>query len=249
MIDDHINIRVGAMPPRFASLDESIRNNVNEMRKIRGSYENFCQEIQFKSTRIDTVTNMLKYLNSVASASQIPSSINLDIEDPVFQQIAVGDLVSTIKLTNKLNALRFGEQHDTIITVRAGEPISYATVDRLLSAGVDVIVPKLTVHGADAAVDFHFKKIKGDQYPSYLIDKNKTDFVLASVGQLHIPLTPQQHKIAHCVAKRGLSNKQIAKQFDIGESTVKLHIGLILKKYGIQNRTQLALAMTTGLQA
>jgi two-component system nitrate/nitrite response regulator NarL len=43
------------------------------------------------------------------------------------------------------------------------------------------------------------------------------------------------------VTNRGASNKMIAKTLNISESTVKLHIGTILKKFGVRNRTQLAI--------
>lgn len=56
-----------------------------------------------------------------------------------------------------------------------------------------------------------------------------------------IKLTDRQTQVLRLVQSRGSSNKQIARMLDISESTVKLHIGSILKKYGLTNRTQLAL--------
>jgi len=55
-----------------------------------------------------------------------------------------------------------------------------------------------------------------------------------------ISLTPRQKQIFELVSKRGASNKVIAKTLNITESTVKLHMGAILKKYNVKNRTQLA---------
>lgn len=54
-------------------------------------------------------------------------------------------------------------------------------------------------------------------------------------------LTPRQRQILALISKRGSSNKVIAKTLNISESTVKLHLGNIFKKYGVRNRTQLAL--------
>jgi len=56
-----------------------------------------------------------------------------------------------------------------------------------------------------------------------------------------ISLTSRQSQILQLVQDRGASNKTIAKMLGITESTVKLHIGAVLKKYGVRNRTQLAL--------
>lgn len=54
-----------------------------------------------------------------------------------------------------------------------------------------------------------------------------------------IVLTPRQAQIANLVSTRGASNKVIARILNISESTVKLHMGAILKKYGVKSRTQL----------
>lgn len=55
-----------------------------------------------------------------------------------------------------------------------------------------------------------------------------------------INLTRRQQQIFDIVVSRGSSNKHIAKLLNLSESTVKLHIGAILKKHGLKNRTQLA---------
>lgn len=59
-------------------------------------------------------------------------------------------------------------------------------------------------------------------------------------SQNTINLTPRQRQIFNLVASRGASNKVIAKMLNISESTVKLHMGALLKKYKVRNRTQLA---------
>lgn len=68
--------------------------------------------------------------------------------------------------------------------------------------------------------------------------KKKTLKVVSSTNKIF--LTPRQEQIANLVSTRGSSNKVIARTLGISESTVKLHMGAILKKYGVKNRTQLA---------
>ncbi len=58
-------------------------------------------------------------------------------------------------------------------------------------------------------------------------------------------LTPKQSEVLLWI-QRGLSNKQIAKRMGIAESTVKLHVGAVLEKHGVRNRTQLAMYSTQG---
>lgn len=62
-----------------------------------------------------------------------------------------------------------------------------------------------------------------------------------------VKLSDRQYEIFTLVAKRGLTNKQVANRLDIAESTVKNHVSDILKQFGLQNRTQLALANETDI--
>jgi len=60
-------------------------------------------------------------------------------------------------------------------------------------------------------------------------------------------LTDRQRGILRCIC-RGYSNKIIARTFDITESTVKIHVKVILRKIGVKNRTQAAIwAVQNGL--
>lgn len=52
-------------------------------------------------------------------------------------------------------------------------------------------------------------------------------------------LTQREHQILLCVA-RGLSNKTIARELELAEGTVKVHIKAILRKLDLANRTQAA---------
>jgi DNA-binding NarL/FixJ family response regulator len=62
-------------------------------------------------------------------------------------------------------------------------------------------------------------------------------------------LSERESQVLRLVA-RGRANKQIARELDIAQSTVKSHVGSILGKLGLDSRTQLALyAARTGLVA
>lgn len=54
-------------------------------------------------------------------------------------------------------------------------------------------------------------------------------------------LTDRQQEVFDLIAKRGLSNKQIARVLNISESTVKIHVSAVMKNLCVRNRTQLAL--------
>jgi DNA-binding CsgD family transcriptional regulator len=53
-------------------------------------------------------------------------------------------------------------------------------------------------------------------------------------------LTPRQQDVLELLG-RGLANKCIARQLDMQESTVKVHVRQIMHKLGVSNRTQVAL--------
>ena len=53
-------------------------------------------------------------------------------------------------------------------------------------------------------------------------------------------LSPRELEVLEGL-KKGLPNKQIARQLDITEATVKVHVKSILRKTGVRNRTQVAM--------
>ncbi|SMC28411.1 two component transcriptional regulator, LuxR family [Andreprevotia lacus DSM 23236] len=62
-------------------------------------------------------------------------------------------------------------------------------------------------------------------------------------------LTPREREIVQCLA-RGESNKEIARNLDVAESTVKIHVQNILKKLNLNSRVQVAVyAVEHGLNA
>ena len=54
------------------------------------------------------------------------------------------------------------------------------------------------------------------------------------------PLTPRERQVLELIA-RGMSNKRIALELGIAEKTVKTHVGHVLAKLGVSDRTQAAL--------
>jgi len=54
------------------------------------------------------------------------------------------------------------------------------------------------------------------------------------------PLSPREREVLQLIA-RGHSNRQIARNLEIGEQTVKTHVRSILTKLGLQDRVQAAI--------
>lgn len=70
--------------------------------------------------------------------------------------------------------------------------------------------------------------------------REKLDPNLEDVTRRIASLTPQQATILRYIAG-GKLNKQIAYELSIAETTVKAHLTAIMRKLGVQNRTQAAL--------
>jgi DNA-binding NarL/FixJ family response regulator len=62
----------------------------------------------------------------------------------------------------------------------------------------------------------------------------------------NLKLTNRQYEIFNLVSRRGLSNNKISRLLSIDESTVKYHVGNIMKKFGVRNRNQLILCNFSG---
>jgi DNA-binding NarL/FixJ family response regulator len=59
-------------------------------------------------------------------------------------------------------------------------------------------------------------------------------------------LTPRESDVLRAAA-RGLSNKEIARELDLAEVTIKLHLSAIFRKMGVRSRTEAAMmAAKTG---
>jgi two-component system nitrate/nitrite response regulator NarL len=63
-----------------------------------------------------------------------------------------------------------------------------------------------------------------------------------SKGSLLAKLTGREHEILKLIAK-GLSNKLIARELDISDGTVKVHVKHVLKKLGLKSRVEAAVWM------
>jgi len=84
------------------------------------------------------------------------------------------------------------------------------------------------------------KIIEGDfAMPSKISEMLKKD-KKAPEKPDNLRLTTRQQQIYNLIVDKGASNKVIGRMLSISESTVKLHMTTILKKYGVRSRTQLA---------
>ena len=58
-------------------------------------------------------------------------------------------------------------------------------------------------------------------------------------------LTKRQQEVLDWI-QQGESNKHIAQRLNLTEASIKFHLGVLFKKHGVKNRTQLILSTTKG---
>lgn len=80
---------------------------------------------------------------------------------------------------------------------------------------------------------------------SALIDEFEADLVGVPSSHGRVTLTARQREVAGLLTK-GLSNREIASQLAIGEKTVEQHVEAIIRRLGVRNRTEAAVAFATG---
>jgi DNA-binding CsgD family transcriptional regulator len=73
-----------------------------------------------------------------------------------------------------------------------------------------------------------------------VLASNYRDFVASKISTDQSNLTDRERQILRCLLN-GYSNKLIARQLDITEGTVKVHLKTLMKKIAAVNRTQAAL--------
>lgn len=150
---------------------------------------------------------------------------------------------SALEIVNMVETLKklVGLNYNITITIGITKQTSFQLVKDLQKSNIFGLIP--------AHSDFGFEEnVKGlraqwaniPYWPKHIIKqlpgfKNKKNETSSNVK-----LTPRQKQVYSMVSKRGATNKIIAKTLNISESTVKLHMGAILRKYGLRNRTQLA---------
>lgn len=111
---------------------------------------------------------------------------------------------------------------------------------RALAHGASAYIPKSSA-GTDIVAAIH-AVLNGDVWlPSGLLGGPAELKADEHAAAAHIAaLTPQQFRVMSMTAE-GLLNKQIAYELGVSEATVKAHMTAIMRKLGVNNRTQVAM--------
>jgi len=136
-----------------------------------------------------------------------------------------------------LEAMRARGDRRAVVMLTAG--ITDRQLLSVLRAGVEGIISK---DGAeDELIDVLNKVSSGQRAvdPQFLQRALDLSLNPGEGGPLE-RLNPRERRIARLVAK-GLRNRDIGQEMNIGEGTVQVYLHAIYQKLGIDNRTELAL--------
>ena len=178
---------------------------------------------------VDVVADGLEGVKRAQSLR--PDVVLLDLHMPgVSGREAVRFIVEAAPQTHVLMLTVSEDVEDLVECLRAGAAgyllkniETEALVDALrrVAAGESVISPQMTTR---LVRGYRLQSPPEPQPP--VADKDR--------------LSPREREILACLG-RGDSNKEIARQLELSESTVKIHIQNIFKKLGLNSRVQAAL--------
>jgi DNA-binding CsgD family transcriptional regulator len=212
--------------------------------KIATTEKNNIKKFAIKHTSgnysINTsVEHLLIKLNSVKNYEDIPDTITFSYHSLIERNLDFKETLDVINLTAKLAAAKFDKRPKEIVfTGWAGDSALDDYHEKIVSAGFLGCTLSPRIYGIEAAEEATYRHTKDPSYWSPEAFSNKKIVVTESLP-LDINLTFRQHQIMTMICTQGMTNYQIARRLSLSEATVKMHIGLVLKKYGVKNRSQL----------
>lgn len=176
---------------------------------------------------IEVVGEAADGLDGVKQARQLqPDVVLLDLDMPgVSGRDAVQTMVRELPQTRVLMLTVSEDAEDLLHTLRAGaagyllkniDAEYFVDAIRRAATGESVVSPEMTG-----------KLVAGLKRPAEAAPPEKNG------------LSAREREILTVLA-RGASNKEIAREFDLAESTVKIHVQNILRKLGLNSRVQAA---------
>lgn len=127
-----------------------------------------------------------------------------------------------------------------IAVISANDDIE--TISQVMEFGANAYIPKssTTLVLVEALLCVLTGKI-------WLPNNAKTKLQKVSKEKIEIAqrvsdLTPKQFKVL-CLLKKGLKNREIARELNVTEATIKAHVGALFSKLEVKSRTQILVAV------
>lgn len=205
-------------------------------------YEDLAEVLPIMPYSSKDLTELLIKLNTETDASRLPSWIAMDLS--LLEQnncpFPVSNVVNLVQNTANLAAIRLGSRPVKLkFSGFVHTSVGAGLVEVLKQNQFVGMTCTIGGHGWEPCVEFNRDLLKEHWiWPKELINNSDQCCGMSANGTT-IRLTARQEEILRLIIYRGLSNKQIARQLGISESTVKLHCSILFEKYAVQSRTQL----------
>jgi DNA-binding CsgD family transcriptional regulator len=211
--------------------------------KEKKDIKNYLSQSTSKVVVTRGIENLLTKLNSANSFEEIPDEVQFSYNNLIERNLDFKDTLELVKLTAKLAALRFGEKPKEIIfSGFATDTIDSDSYKKLNSAGFLGCHISPMIYGIEASAEVKYCIKKDPTYWNPIVIPEKQIITSSKSMPLEITLTFRQEQILKMICEKGMTNYQMSKFLKLSESTIKMHIGILLKKYGVQSRSQLIIS-------
>ena len=223
------------LKPKGSKLNAKQKNDIKEL---------IIQQHPYGYSVSRSIEEFLKKINSANSYDEIPDKLSVSYENLISRNIDFKDTYDLINLTLRLASNRFNKKpKEILITGHAGySNIALTDCEKLIAAGFVGCTLTPMIHGTEAAEESVNRSKKDPSYWSHIATPDKKIITSSNSVPLEITLTFRQEQIFSMICK-GMTNYQIARRLSLSESTVKMHVSLILKKYKVKTRMQLVTNM------
>jgi DNA-binding CsgD family transcriptional regulator len=207
--------------------------------KLKKSIKEFMHRQNSGNCAVNnSIERFITKINNATSYDDIPDKVMFGYTSLIDRNLDFKEVFDLTNLTLKLAAVRLNEKPKEIfLSGWAGAPIDNTDYKNLISAGFTGCGLSPMIYGVEAAEETAHCIKKDPYYWSPVVVPNSKATVVKSTP-LEITLTFRQEQVYNMICK-GMTNYQIARRLELSESTVKMHIGILLKKYRAQHRSQL----------
>lgn len=191
----------------------------------------------------EDIENMPRKIIICNSWAELTEKLKLNPKTIAFDESELAN-TSAIEIINMVRTLStlVGITDKIYCAVTVSKNTNIKVIKELQKSDITGIIPNHGSFGWDEAKKAVLALWANIPYwPKHILDQLPGNKKKIDSNHGSIKLTPRQQQILNLIKERGLSNKIIAKTLNISESTVKLHVGIVLKKFNVKNRTQLAL--------
>ena len=189
---------------------------------------------------------LIHAIRNCVDAAEIVEADSLDTLQSVVEAHPEADLLFldlNMPGVSGFSALAYiRNNHETLPTVIVSAMDDAAVIRRSIQHGASGFIPKSSPistleRGIRAVLD-------GEVWVPAGIDlrDDGLDSEEAQIAAALSSLTPHQFRVLMMLGE-GLLNKQIAFQLGVSEATIKAHVTAVLRKMGVNNRTQAVLAV------